>query len=146
MIHRTRDAALHNILANRPSIRATFGIHLSDPAPLDFTENARRDDYILLTNGIDACSIMDMVSPACYDCHSLFGETCRGRDAVEQGKQFLQWMWDNSRAQILVGKTPLENRGARMFNRWIGFTSDGIRPFNSVEGSWDAEWFHILRP
>jgi len=145
MIYRTRDAALHNLIVNKPEVRRTFGIYINDPRPITFDEHAQRDDYFLLTNGKNACAIMDMVSPAVYDGHSLFDPACRGRDAIEQGREIIAWMWKNTQAQIIVGKTPAQNRAARMFNRWVGFTSDGTGTFESVDGGWECEWFHILR-
>jgi len=148
MITRTKDATLINRIAANPEVRSTYNIHINSFAPLDFTELCQRDDYYVLTNGEDACAIFDQISPVIFDSHSIFDETCRGKRAVETGKAFVEWMFENTQALIVYGKTPVENKRARMFNRLIGATSDGVGMFDAsgAPRPYEVEFFHISKP
>jgi len=146
-IYRTYNPTLHDQIANDPEVRQTFGIHLTDPSPIIFGPcAARANDFILLTNDVDACAMFEAHGPSVYEGHSLFAPTCRGRKAIKTGKLFLDWMWDNTQARIITGATPVELRGARWFNRQLGFQSDGIHHLNGQWGSFDCEWFRMDRP
>lgn len=146
MIHRTFDPALHNRIANDPVVRATFGVHLTNPAPIMFDELAARpEEFILLTNGTDACALFESFGPSVWQGHSLFAPSHRGRAAIETGKAMMAWMFANTSARMITGATPINLKAARWFNRRIGFTSDGVHRFNGMWGSYDCEWFRMER-
>ncbi len=143
---RADQAHLINDVANKPDVFSQFTLALPDNSAIDLTTCIVRADYRVLTNGKDAFMLADAVSPVLFHCHSLFDTTCRGRDAVREGKALVQWMWDNTPAEVLYGATPVSNRPARMFNRWIGAVSDGQTLFAAQGATYLAEWFRIMRP
>jgi len=148
MITRQRTPETINRIAANPEVRSTYNIRINSFVPLDFTEMCKREDYIVLSNGIDAVSIFDQQTPVVFDGHSMFDETCRGKDALEIGQEMLDWMWNNTQALIITGKTPIENRRARFFNRKLGFSSSGTGLFHDInhKDPYEVEFFHIMRP
>ncbi len=144
-VYRTFDPTLLNQIANKPDIKKTIGAHLVDQI-LDFSDHASRpDDFVILTNGIDAFSLYEYRGPCVLDGHSIFDETCRGRDAMRIGREMIDWVFHNTSALILTGATPTGFRAARFFNRKLGMTSAGIKMFDGALWKVEMEYFQLLR-
>lgn len=62
----------------------------------------------------------------------------RGKQALEKGKQFIDFLFDNSRFTIIQGLTPVFNKPARWMSRQLGFQSIAI--INTPNG--ECELFH----
>jgi len=123
MIVRHRDALLHNLIANDPSVRPTFGYHegYTDLTPLvDMPET-----YVLLSNGRNAASIWEWSAPDVWQGHSIFLPEARGRTGIDAGRQMCRYMFDEIGAKMLWGMTPLTHRPAQLFNRLLGFQEAG---------------------
>jgi hypothetical protein len=144
-VARTFDAAGLNAVAAKADIASDIGVAEGEEVSFDAVCE-QSDRHIVVTNGVDAWMIAEFVSPAVYRCHSIFDTTCRGRAAVQAGKLLVKWMWDNTTASMLIGATPIENRKARLFNRWVGFSSDGLGMCFNPLRDYEAEWFHVCRP
>jgi hypothetical protein len=145
-MHRTRDPALFNALANRPHIRATFAHHMPADEVFDFGPMIADDRNIFLSNGVDACSFYTPIGPVVYDGHSLTDTTCRGRRAIEAGRQSLAWFWSHTDAELVTGSTPIELKAARWFNRQMGFVSAGRYLRRGHLGDYWCEGFYAARP
>lgn len=123
MIVRHRDALLHNLIANDPSVRPTFGYHegYTDLTPLvDLPET-----YVLLSNGKNCASIWEWSAPDVWQGHSIFLPEARGRVGIDAGKAMCRYMFDEIGARMLWGMTPLGHRAAQIFNRLLGFQEAG---------------------
>lgn len=123
MIVRHQDALLHNLIANDPSVRPTFGYHegYTDLTPLlDLPET-----YVLLSNGKNAASIWEWSAPGVWQGHGLFLPECRGRHAIDCGKEMCRYMFDTVGAKMLWGMTPEYHKPAKLFNRLLGFQEAG---------------------
>lgn len=123
MIVRHRDALLHNLIANDPSVRPTFGYHegYTDFTPLlDVPET-----YVLLSNGKNMASIWEWSAPGVWQGHSIALPEVRGRQAIDVGRAMCRYMFDEVGARLLWGMTPLAHRPAQMFNRLLGFQEAG---------------------
>lgn len=119
MIQRETDADLLNRIANDPAILPHFD--LGRTGALDFTPCVLTpDDYIILSNGSDACALFEWSAPNVWEGHTMFLPSCRGKRAVETGKAMMAWMFDHG-ADMIFGQTPLHLRHVRWFNRAIGF-------------------------
>lgn len=137
MIYRATDAALHNSIFNLPEVVIHFG-----GRPIDLAEVAAMPDaYVMLHNGKDAASIMEWSGPRMWQVHTAFAPSCRGKDAVREGKAMLAFMFDELNARLIWGQTPTGNRQARMFNRLCGAKSDG---FGEHLVSGPVEYFVVL--
>lgn len=66
--------------------------------------------------------------------HWLF-DTARGKEAKAQARIAFNQAFDSFGADALTGLTPVENRAARIFNRWMGCKALGIMetPFGPCE-------------
>lgn len=62
-------------------------------------------------------------------------ETARGKEAMGQVTAAFDRMFSAPSVTALVGLTPVENRPARLFNRWMGCKSTGFldTPFGPCE-------------
>jgi hypothetical protein len=139
LIVRATDAALHNSIFNLWEVNIHFG-----GAPIDFSEAvAITDGYVFLHNGRDAASIMEWSGPRMWQVHTGFAQSCRGKDAVREGKAMLAYMFDELNARLIWGQTPINNRRARMFNRLCGAKSDG---FGVHHVSGPVEYFIVEHP
>ncbi len=117
---RTFDASIHNRIGNDPSVVTAIK---HDPAlgPIFFDELAKEPDYFaLLHNGKDAASIFEFRGPGIWESHTMFLPSCRGRKGIEAAKAMIHEMFTEHGADILWGATPIDNRAAQMFNRFIG--------------------------
>ena len=116
----THDPDLVNRIANseavRPYIRPDGGV--MDWAPL-VTRPITETGVVVLTDGVDALAAFEITAPGVYQSHTLFGQACRGRKAIDTAKAMVAWMFNHG-ASIVWGTTPRENRAARWFNRQIG--------------------------
>jgi hypothetical protein len=145
-VFHTYNPTLFNEIAAIPSVRATFGHHIAEADDIDFAILMNDPRYIFLTNGEDACAFYYQHSPIAFDGHSLAAPSCRGKRAIQVGKEMLEWLWINTSAEIVTGATPIELKAARMFNRWIGMTSLGQHPHYAALATYQAEHFFIKRP
>lgn len=100
----------------RPFIRPDGGF-------MDWSEIVSRPStqtgVIVLSNGEDAVAAFEMTAPGVFQSHTLFSETCRGKKAVETGREMVAWMFDHG-ADIVWGSTPRNNLKAIIFNSAIG--------------------------
>lgn len=145
MIFETFDATYLNYILNKPSIRNSFGLPIEIDS-LDCSNLASDPRYRIITNGLDAFIIAEQTSPVLFSLHLVFDETCRGKRALQEGKKLVQWFWDNTCAIMLYGAVPIDNPKSRMICRLFGCKSDGKGHFEAGELSYEAEWFHYMRP
>lgn len=123
---RTFDPTVLNRIANLPEVKPYFG-HVEE-GDIYFDELASApDDYTLLCNGEDAGAIFEWSGPGIWQSHYLFARSCRGRRAIEECRRMIGWMFEQEKACLLWGQTPIANRPARWLNRQIGAISHGIR-------------------
>ena len=117
MIVRATDAALHNLIANHPDVRPTLGYHQGET---DFTDLLQYPElYVMLSDGLGAAAIFEWSAPGVWQAHTMFLPESRGREGLKAARAMMDWMFDNG-AKMLWGQTPVEHRGAQMFNRLIG--------------------------
>ena len=143
MIRRETSPDFLNAIANQASVRA-WTDYRGEEAPMDFTPACGRSTetgMVVLSNGEDAFACFVMTGDQDFQSHTFFGETCRGRKAVETGREMVEWMLSHG-AKRLWGATPVNNAKARWFNRQIGAKVIGHDEYE-VEGP--VEIFEIVR-
>lgn len=115
MIRRETDAGLINAISNSDGVRSAI---CYQDGPMDWTPAIGNDDIMILSNGQDACAVFAQTEPRQWQSHTIFAPTCRGKRAVETGREMVAYM--RPHADILWGATPVKNCAARWFNRQLG--------------------------
>lgn len=123
MIVRHRDALLHNLIANDPSVRPTFGYHegYTDLTPLA----DERDNYVLLSNGKNVAMIWEWSAPGVWQKHVMILPEARGRVGIDAGRAMCRYMFDEIGARMLWGQAPAHHRPVQMYSRLLGFQEAG---------------------
>lgn len=129
MIRLETDPDLVNRIANQPSVRPFIR---PDGGEMDWAPAlAHRPSVtgiVVLSNGEDAVAVFEATAIGAgqqvFRMDTMFAATCRGRRAIDTGKEMLAWMFAHG-ATIIWGATPRVNRAARWFNRQIGGYSTG---------------------
>lgn len=111
-----------NFVSNLPGVHPFIAYH---GKPLDWSTAfpARQTGVMVLSDGAEAIGVFAMTADREWQIHTMFGPDCRGRKAIATGLAMLEYMrpW----ADRFWGATPMSNRGARWFNRQVGFVSIG---------------------
>ena len=95
-------------------------------------------DNIVLTNGKDY-AVFEFTTFGTYTGHYFFKS--RGRAAIEAGKQFLEELFNEHDAALVIGFTPVEYKAAKWMNRQLGFKAGPI--VDTAEGS--CQMFTLLK-
>lgn len=133
-IRRERDDFLLRLIADDPAVRPFICYHDND---IDWTPALERaSGVVILSNGSDAIGVFELTGEnetgQEFQTHTMFGPTCRGKRALQAGRDMLAWMFSRNCSRIW-GRTPVSNHRARMFNRLCGAVSIGFDE-GSVEG------------
>lgn len=139
MIRQEFGTELLDKIGNSPAVRPFICYHDNE---IDWYPVVR--GCAVLSNGEDAIGIFEQTHPdheifallkpglRVWQAHTLFDETCRGRKAIETGKEMLAFMLPQY-ADVVWGATAMKNRAARWFNRQIGMKPVGQDEYE-VEG------------
>ena len=77
-------------------------------------------DNWLLTDGSENYSLFEYKSRGIYEGHYLF-KNARGREAVNLSLSMLKTFFNLTDAKVIVGRTPLYQKGALWLNKKLGF-------------------------
>lgn len=126
MVRLETDPHFVNRIANSDAVRPFIR---PDGAEMDWSPAVAHrpsvSGIVVLSNGEDAVGVFEATAinleerQQAFRMDTMFGETCRGRKAIDTGKAMLAWMFAHG-ATIIWGATPRINRAARWFNRQIG--------------------------
>lgn len=142
MIRVETDPSFLNRIANSQAVRPWVDYRGVDE-PMDFTPACARyseTGVVILSNGEDAFACFEMTGEQEFEGHTFFDASCRGRKAIDTGKEMLGWMMDRG-ARRIWGATPLNNRKARVFNRMLGMKACG---FDKGQDGGDVEIFEMV--
>lgn len=119
-VRRETSPEFVNRIANSDGVRPFIR---PDGDFMDWSEIVSRPStqtgVIVLSNGEDAVAAFEMTAPRVFQSHTLFSETCRGKKAVETGREMVAWMFEHG-ADVVWGATPRDNLKALIFNSAIG--------------------------
>jgi hypothetical protein len=82
------------------------------------------DKNYALIDDHDNIGLMDYSRPYVYEVHIYF--TDRGAEALARLKAMRDWVFENTDAVLLVGKTPVLEKGAWLLTRLAGFKRIGL--------------------
>lgn len=140
MIRQETDATLINRVSNLPGVYENVCYHGQQ---MDWSPAfpADRSGIVIISNGEDACAVFDMTGKREWQGHTFFAPSCRGRKAIETGREILAFMWPH--ADRIWGATPVKNCAARWFNRQLG-AMPIRRDIYAAEG--EVEIFEFRKP
>ncbi len=121
MVYNIQDTHIINYIVNDPAVKP----HI-DPSGkyagqyMDYSDFIGNSRYLFLGNREATMIVMaENWSPGTWELHTMALPEARGKDALQHGKEVIQWFWDND--QIMVyGQTPINNRRAQLFNLKCG--------------------------
>ena len=120
MIWETEDPQEINCIINHPEVFR----HVSQGAlwPLDVEPLMDGNNIFIMADGGGFAFIQ--VEADVYEGHYYFLPEFRGKYAINAAKECLNWL--AQREITLIGRTPLKNKSARLFNKLIGMKRVGI--------------------
>ncbi len=113
-IRRERDAELINRITNDPAVLPFVSRHGWE---IDWSPAVR--SCVILSNGEDACMILEQTDERDWQMHTVFAPTCRGKRAVETGLAMKEWMMPRY-ADMIFGSIPNNLPHAKWFSRRLG--------------------------
>lgn len=117
------DVARANEICNHPEVLP--GLSLGVFEEIDLTpiiENPR--NHLIL--GEHGGAILIWTAPGVYDVHDFVLPEGRGAWAKEAAQDVLAFAFHLLDARLVWTQTPVENRASRIFNRILGFKSEGV--------------------
>ncbi|WP_198352340.1 hypothetical protein [Sphingomonas sp. MA1305] len=122
IVSRCYDAAAINAVCNHPAVLPglSLGLHALDVS--DLLEDRRNIAFLGEYGG----ALFHRTGPGVYAAHDFFLPQGRGQWALAASRKMLAKMFDQFAARLIWAETPVENRACRMFNRWLGFKSEGV--------------------
>ena len=120
MIWETTNPDEINCIINHPEVFR----HVSQGAlwPLDVEPLMDGNNIFIMADGGGFAFIQ--VEADVYEGHYYFLPEFRGKYAINAAKECLNWL--AKREITLLGRTPLKNKSARLFNKLIGMERVGI--------------------
>lgn len=120
----SKDVEIVNAIFNAPEVMEWS--YMDRSKTYDMSSILDNVKYIVLVNETNnAMTIWEDHNDGKCEGHSMFMNSCRGKLAIETGKQMIRFMKDLGFKELL-GRTPINNKAARRFSRMIGFKSDGL--------------------
>lgn len=113
MIRREHDAELINRITNDPAVLPFISRHGNE---IDWAPAVSH--CVILSNGEDACMVLEQTDERDWQINTVFAPTCRGKRALETGRAMKEWMvpW----ADQIFGSIPGDFKHARWFYRALG--------------------------
>lgn len=119
---RTYDAEAVNAFCNDPDVLPGLCLGLDH---VDVTQ-AIADDRNVFFIGEHGGAFFHWSAPGTYDAHDFFVKEGRGSWAKAASFSMLIAMFHDYGARLLWAQTPVENKACRVFNRILGFKSEGF--------------------
>lgn len=127
-----------NRIANSEGVKEFLRV---DGGSMDFTPITEapitQTGVVVLSNGEDAVGLFEITCDGVWQGHIAFAESCRGKRAIETGREMLDWMFEHN-AEVIWGAVPRWNKPTIWFARAIGMRPTG-------NGDEDTEILEIKR-
>jgi len=137
-MHRSKSANHINRLANHPDIRPTAGG--DGVSRIDFTPVF--DQIIALEDKGGAWLFMDE-GEGIFEGHYMFLPKYRGKHALKLGRKALDYMFNVIGAKRIIGRQPVENKLASIYNIALGIKKGPIERVTKQGFAYMAQIFTI---
>jgi len=81
--------------------------------------------------------LLDYVQEGVYEVHIYFED--RGAEALTRANAIKDWIFHQTPARLLIGKTPVLEKGAWLFARLVGFKRVGV-----IDTKWGSQFMSSL--
>ncbi len=135
-IDRVRDPARVNAFCNHPSVLPGVGLGSDAIDVSDLLADRRNIAFLGEFGG----AFFHRTGPGVYAAHDFFLPEGRGQWAMRASREMLARMFGEYRARLIWAETPIKNRACRLFNRWLGFKSEGVTTYAPHPGATEAEF------
>lgn len=122
IVTRSFDAVVINRVCNTPGVLEGLSLGL-DALDVSALLSDQRNIAFL---GEFGGALFHRTGPGVFAAHDFFLPQGRGAWALAASREMLATMFREYGARLIWAETPVENRACRMFNRWLGFRSEGI--------------------
>lgn len=130
MTERTFDAFAVNAVCNHPAVLPSLSLGHGEVDVSDLLANHRNVAFLSDRGG----ALFHWNAPGVYAAHDFFLPEGRGAWALRASREMLGVMFRDYGARLIWAETPVENRACRMFNRWLGFKSEGVSETVAIPG------------
>lgn len=135
------DIARANKICNDPSVLPGLSLGIVDHVDLTpLVENPR--NHLLL--GEHGGVLLIWAAPGVYDSHDFCLPEGRGAYARDAAQDVFAFVFGTLGARMLFATTPVENRASRMFNRILGFKSEGVHTVIAYPGAEPADYEYFV--
>lgn len=119
-----------NAVCNHPAVLPTLSLGMGEVDVSGLMADPRNVFFL----GEHGGAMFHRTGPGVYAAHDFFLPSGRGAWALRASRYMLEYMLDVMSARLIWAETPIENRACRMFNRWLGFKSEGVSDVVLVPG------------
>lgn len=119
----TRDVSWANAVCNHPAVLSGLSLGIVDSIDLAPLLALNRNHLLMGEHG---GAVLLWTSPGVYDVHDFVLPEGRGAWARDAAQDVFSYAFDVLAARTIWAQTPAENRASRMFNRILGFKSEGV--------------------
>jgi hypothetical protein len=131
-LRRSLDADAINRICNHPEVLPSLSLHLETIDVSGLLADKRNVAFLGEFGG----ALFHWCAPGVYAAHDFFLPQGRGKWALKASRFMLAEMFGNFRARMIWAQTPIDLHACRLFNRWLGFKSEGISK-QSLAPGWD---------
>lgn len=122
LTQRSYDAAAINRICNTEEVLPGLSLGLGEVDTTDLIADKRNVAFLGEYGG----ALFHRTGPGVYSAHDFFLTKGRGKWALAASREMLSRMFREYGARLIFAETPIANRACRMFNRWLGFKSEGV--------------------
>lgn len=138
----SRDVAAANEICNNHTVFP--GLSMGTTEPIDLAPLLESNRNFLLLGEFGG-ALLIWTAPGVFDIHDFVLPEGRGKWAREAAQDVFAFAFNVLGARMIFATTPIENRASRMFNRILGFKSEGIHSVLVPGiGEQDMEYFVML--
>jgi len=139
-MHVARSANHINRIVNHPDVRPTAGG--DGMSRIDFTPIF---DNIIALEDKGGCWLLEDEGGGIYSGHYAFLPKYRGKHALKLGRQVLDYMFNVIGANRIIGRQPVENKLASVYNTALGIKKGPVQEVTKQGFTYLAQIFTIDR-
>jgi len=130
LVFRTFDAGAVNAVCNHPAVHPTLSLGMGEIDVSVLISDARNIFFL----GEHGGALFHRTAPGVYAAHDFFLPEGRGPWALRASREMLASVFADYCARMVWAETPIENKPCRLFNRWLGFKSEGVGFTHALPG------------
>lgn len=120
MVRREIEPSLINKISNESSVFSTLAARYGVGEAIDWSPvfPMRQTGCVVLSNGEDAAQVYELKADRVWEVCTVFADTCRGKRALQIGREMRDWMEPHS--DLIFGSIPDSLPQAKQFYARLG--------------------------